>query len=98
MFTPSYAQLPEALDDLLPDVRFDELNALSGEHAADHPTDKSEKKRRTNYKKPENAAKLNAAVNALLLSKQDPSGQKDIRSVSKLYDIPYNTLRDNYLK
>jgi hypothetical protein len=60
--------------------------------------DKPFKKSRTNYKKPENAAKLNAAVNALVLNRHDPFAQQDIRTVSKLYDIPYNTLRDNYLK
>jgi hypothetical protein len=53
------------------------------------------KKRRTNYRKPENAAKLNAAVNALIMQRQ---GHGDIRAVSKIFDIPYNTLRDNYLR
>jgi len=56
------------------------------------------KKRRTNYRRPENAAKLNAAVNALIMQKQDPNAPKDIRSVSKIFNIPYNTLRDNYLR
>jgi len=58
----------------------------------------SEKKRRINYRKPENAAKLNAAVNALIMQKQDPNGPQDIRTVSKLFNIPYNTLRDNYIR
>jgi hypothetical protein len=60
--------------------------------------DKPGKKRRTNYRRPENAAKLNAAVNALIMQKQDPNAPKDIRSVSKIFNIPYNTLRDNYLR
>jgi hypothetical protein len=59
---------------------------------------KGSKKRRTNYRRPENAAKLNAAVNALIMQKQDPNAPKDIRSVSKIFNIPYNTLRDNYLR
>lgn len=58
----------------------------------------NERKRRTNYRKPENAAKLNAAVNALIMQKQDPNGPQDIRTVSKLFNIPYNTLRDNYIR
>lgn len=60
--------------------------------------DEKGKKRRTNYRRPENAAKLNAAVNALIMQKQDPNAPKDIRSVSKIFNIPYNTLRDNYLR
>eukprot|EP00981_Chlorochromonas_danica_P001191 scaffold262_cov164-Ochromonas_danica.AAC.15 len=59
---------------------------------------KVEKKRRTNYRRPENATKLNAAVNALVMNQNAPFGPKDIRSISKLYGIPYNTLRDNYLR
>ena len=60
--------------------------------------ERSNKKRRTNYRRPENAAKLNAAVNALIMQKQDRNGHGDIRTVSKLFNIPYNTLRDNYLR
>lgn len=55
----------------------------------------SGKKRRTNYRKPEHAAKLHAAVNALIMQKQ---GHGDIRAISKLFNIPYNTLRDHYLR
>lgn len=80
-------------------------NAQSGPYAGfdcdgviDSDDDKSAKKRRTNYRRPENAAKLNAAVNALIMQKQDSQAPKDIRSVSKIFNIPYNTLRDNYLR
>lgn len=65
-----------------------------GNDITDH-NDLHNKKRRVNYRKPENAAKLNAAVNALIMQRQ---GHGDIRAVSKLFDIPYNTLRDNYLR
>lgn len=64
----------------------------------DHKPTEYSKKRRTNYRRPENAAKLNAAVNALIMQKQDGNGHGDIRAVSKLFNIPYNTLRDNYLR
>ena len=61
--------------------------------------DNANKKRRTNYKTPENQTKLNAAI-ALLVSKQSEasSGQKDLKAISKSFGIPYNTLRDNYLR
>ncbi len=59
--------------------------------------DSSKKRRRTNYKDPENSNKLNAALNSLI-NQQDGEGQKDLKTVSKLYNLPYNTLRDNFLK
>jgi hypothetical protein len=78
------------------------MNQLEGvfmdSGSGDLDDDKLSKKRRTNYRRPENAAKLNAAVNALIMQKQDPNAPKDIRSVSKIFNIPYNTLRDNYLR
>lgn len=58
--------------------------------------DSSKKRRRTNYKDPEHAGQLNAALNALI--NQDGDGQKDLKTVSKMFNLPYNTLRDNYLK
>ena len=65
----------------------------------DNATDDSaNKKRRTNYKNPENSAKLNAAINMLINQVEDSSGHKDLKSISKMFNIPYNTLRDNYLK
>lgn len=56
------------------------------------------KRPRTNYKDPENSAKLNAALSMLI--NQDGEGQiiKDIKSVAKLFGVPYNTLRDNFLR
>ncbi|RYH17111.1 hypothetical protein EON65_29065 [archaeon] len=59
---------------------------------------KKERMRRVNYRLPENAVKLNAAINALSQNKSDPNAPQDIRHVSKMFKIPYNTLRDNYLK
>lgn len=57
------------------------------------------KKRRTNYKNPENSAKLSAAINMLLNQQtEDSNGQRDLKSISKMFNIPYNTLRDNYLR
>ena len=56
------------------------------------------KRARTNYKDPENSAKLNAALSMLI--NQDGEGQimKDIKSVAKIFGVPYNTLRDNFLR
>mmetsp|Transcript_29358 Transcript_29358/g.41874 ORF Transcript_29358/g.41874 Transcript_29358/m.41874 type:complete len:290 (+) Transcript_29358:47-916(+) len=56
------------------------------------------KRPRTNYKDPENSAKLNAALSMLI--NQDGEGQiiKDIKSVAKIFGVPYNTLRDNFLR
>ena len=64
----------------------------------EHQDDSANKKRRTNYKNPENSAKLNAAINMLINQMDDQSGHKDLKSISKMFNIPYNTLRDNYLK
>jgi hypothetical protein len=57
----------------------------------------SKKRRRTNYKDPENANKLNAALSSLI-NQSDGEGQKDLKTVAKMYNLPYNTLRDNFLK
>lgn len=59
---------------------------------------KKDKVRRVNYRLPENAVKLNAAINTLSQNKGDPNAPQDIRHVAKMFKIPYNTLRDNYLK
>lgn len=57
------------------------------------------KRRRTNYKDAENSARLAAGLNMLISPYgDDGSGQKDLKTVSKLFGVPYNTLRDNYLK
>lgn len=73
------------------------------------------KRKRTNYKDPKNAEKLQNALNVMLCrsnidmrqllgkSYVDDEGNEirktlDLKTVSKLFDVPYNTLRDNYLK
>ena len=64
----------------------------------DGQDNKRRKRARTNYKDPENSAKLNAALSMLI--NQDGEGQivKDIKSVAKIFGVPYNTLRDNFLR
>jgi len=64
----------------------------------DDGQDKRRKRARTNYKDPENSAKLHAALSMLI--NQDGEGQivKDIKSVAKIFGVPYNTLRDNFLR
>ena len=45
---------------------------------------------------PNNAIKLENAVKVMI--DQNIEGAKDLKSVSKMFDVPYNTLRDNYLR
>lgn len=63
----------------------------------DNKDENSKKRRRTNYKDPEHANKLNAALSSLI-NQTDGEGQKDLKTVAKMYNLPYNTLRDNFLK
>lgn len=57
------------------------------------------KRKRTNYRQPENNAKLTAAVNVLVSRYQQNSDRNvDIKSVSRMFGVPYNTLRDNFIK
>jgi hypothetical protein len=55
------------------------------------------KRKRTNYRDPENAAKLTTAL-AMLIQNQQDGRPLEIKSVAKLFAVPYNTLRDNFLK
>jgi len=59
--------------------------------------DRRKKRKRTNYKDPERLAILTEAVN-VLVGRLNSDLPLDMRSVSKQFNIPYNTLRDNYLK
>ena len=45
---------------------------------------------------PNNAVRLENALKVMI--DQNVEGAKDLKSVSKVFDVPYNTLRDNYLK
>lgn len=57
------------------------------------------KRKRTNYKDPENQAILQSALNMMISQFDDPNlPRKDLKSVSKIFNLPYNTLRDNYLR
>lgn len=61
-------------------------------------TDASGKRRRrTNYRDPENAAKLTTALGILIKQKEENKPQ-DLKSIASHFGLPYNTLRDNYLK
>lgn len=62
----------------------------SAEH---HP----KRRRRTNYRDPENAAKLTTALGILIKQKEENKPQ-DLKSIASHFGLPYNTLRDNYLK
>lgn len=55
------------------------------------------RRRRTNYRDPENAAKLTTALGILIKQKEENKPQ-DLKSIAAHFGLPYNTLRDNYLK
>lgn len=55
------------------------------------------RRRRTNYRDPENAAKLTTALGILIKQKEENKPQ-DLKSIATHFGLPYNTLRDNYLK
>jgi hypothetical protein len=55
------------------------------------------RRRRTNYRDPENAAKLTTALGILIKQKEENKPQ-DLKSIALHFGLPYNTLRDNYLK
>lgn len=55
------------------------------------------RRRRTNYRDPENAAKLTTALGILIKQKEENKPQ-DLKSIASHFGLPYNTLRDNYLK
>jgi len=63
----------------------------------DDEENQRKKRKRTNYKDPERLAILTEAVN-VLVGRLNSDQPLDMRSVSKRFNIPYNTLRDNYLK
>jgi hypothetical protein len=63
----------------------------------DDEENQRKKRKRTNYKDPERLAILTEAVN-VLVDRLNSDQPLDMRSVSKRFNIPYNTLRDNYLK
>jgi hypothetical protein len=60
------------------------------------------KKTRIDYKDSENSAKLQSAIDCILEQKKIESTvgskRKNMREVSQIYNIPYNTLRDNYIR
>jgi hypothetical protein len=52
---------------------------------------------RINYNDPENREKLTNAVNSLL-ENRDSGHSMDMRQTASHFGVPYNTLRDNYIK
>lgn len=63
-------------------------------------TDPSDKKIRIDYKTPYHAERLNKAIAAVTAAlRGDPAAfHKNITSIAKQHEIPYNTLRDNVLR
>lgn len=67
------------------------VNLIETEHAA------ALKRRRKNYRDPENAAKLAMAMDILMRQRKDGKIQ-DLKQISAHLGLPYNTIRDNYLR
>ena len=63
-------------------------------------TDPLNKKPRIDYKNPFHADRLTKAISAVITAlRGDPLGfHKNITTIAKTHDIPYNTLRDNVLR
>ena len=63
-------------------------------------TDPLNKKVRIDYKNPYHADRLTTAITAVISAlRGDPEGfHKNITSIAKTHEIPYNTLRDNVLR
>mmetsp|Transcript_20981 Transcript_20981/g.28864 ORF Transcript_20981/g.28864 Transcript_20981/m.28864 type:complete len:365 (-) Transcript_20981:653-1747(-) len=63
--------------------------------------EKASKKPRTNYRDPRRLANIKAAID-LLLQQEETEGEsrksKNLKEVSRQFNIPYNTLRDNFLR
>eukprot|EP00595_Chromulina_sp_UTEXLB2642_P001150 CAMPEP_0196762850 /NCGR_PEP_ID=MMETSP1095-20130614/2913_1 /TAXON_ID=96789 ORGANISM="Chromulina nebulosa, Strain UTEXLB2642" /NCGR_SAMPLE_ID=MMETSP1095 /ASSEMBLY_ACC=CAM_ASM_000446 /LENGTH=170 /DNA_ID=CAMNT_0042114803 /DNA_START=257 /DNA_END=769 /DNA_ORIENTATION=- len=61
-------------------------------------SDGKKKRKRTNYKDPENASKLASALSVMINQHDSTETPMDMKTVARMFDVPYNTLRDNYLK
>lgn len=73
-----------------------EVDGLDGNTSAS-------KKSRTNHRDPSRLANIKAAIDLLLQqesidSNGSPRKIKNLKEVSRLFKIPYNTLRDNFLR
>ena len=64
------------------------------------PVDPMKKKPRTDYKNPHHANRLLIAINTVISSLEgEPEAfHKNIMMIAKSHNIPYNTLRDNFLR
>lgn len=83
--------------DLFSEGRGDE--SLGSKHGSqtESQQEKLKKRKRTNYRSPEHAAKLTQALEVMLKQKNEKE-PKDLKTVANMFDIPYNTLRDNYMR
>lgn len=85
---------------IIDDDEYQENNATACGLDDNTIDEKSGKRPRTNYKDPTNHTKLMNAINFMKSShgSEGQQGRRDLKSVSKLFGLPYNTLRDNYLR
>jgi hypothetical protein len=62
--------------------------------------DPAKKKPRIDYKNPHHAERLQLAIVAVIesLGNEPDAFHKNIMVIAKLHNIPYNTLRDNFLR
>ena len=83
-----------------------QLNANDTDNDNDNENDNDEssnKKQRTNYRDPIRLANIKSAID-FLLQQENAQGEtstrrnKNLKEVSRQFKIPYNTLRDNFLR
>ena len=75
-------------------------NSPSKRPAVSDSQEYSNKKPRTNYRDPNRLANIKAAIDCLL-QQGSPDGDikvRNLKEVSREFNIPYNTLRDNFLR
>lgn len=86
-------------NDINTDVEEDNSNANDN----DDNDESSSKKQRTNYRDPTRLANIKSAIE-FLLQQENAQGEtsnrknKNLKEVSRQFKIPYNTLRDNFLR
>ena len=79
-----------------------QLNDTDNDNDNDND-ESSNKKQRTNYRDPIRLANIKSAID-FLLQQENAQGEtstrrnKNLKEVSRQFKIPYNTLRDNFLR
>jgi len=100
----SYEIRNEELNDKTSNVNLTSTESNESENLEDNSQgeEKVSKKPRTNYRDPRRMANIKSAID-LLLQQEGNDGEssrktKNLKEVSRQFNIPYNTLRDNFLR